>query len=129
VSPVQKEHVQGEEAVLQCGFESIKLTWNVHNGNDVDIIAADGATIDDSKYSVSKNPPLTGLYYRLHILNVGVSDIKKYKCEAVINRVIQMFYLQLIIIGRCNLLIIYWSSLRLDTERFGKCTMVVVWIM
>jgi hypothetical protein len=115
VSPVQKEHVPGEEAVLQCGFESIKLTWNVYNGNDVDIIAADGATIDDSKYSVSKNPPLTGLYYRLHILNVGVSDIKKYKCEAVINRVIQMFYLQLIIIGRCNLLIIYWSSLRLDT--------------
>jgi hypothetical protein len=85
VSPVQKEHVQGEEAVLQCGFESIKLTWNVNNGNDVDIIAADGDTIDDSKYSVSRNPPLTGLYYRLLILNVGVSDIKKYKCEADVN--------------------------------------------
>ena len=88
----------------------------MHNGNDVDIIAADGDTVDDSKYTVSKNPPLTGLYYRLHILNVGVSDIKKYKCEADVN-MIQMFYLQLINIGRCNLLIIYWSSLRLDTER------------
>ena len=89
----------------------------MHNGNDVDIIAVDDDTIDDSIYSVSKNPPLTELYYRLHILNVGVSDIKKNTCEVVINRVIQMFYLQLIIIGRCNLLIIYWSSLRLDTER------------
>ena len=51
----------------------------------MDIIAAEGDTIDDYKYTVSKNPPLTGLYYRLHILNVWVSDIKKYKCEAVVN--------------------------------------------
>ena len=70
VSAVSKEHVQDEEAVLHCGLESSKLIWNVHNGNDVDIIAADGDTVDDSKYTVSKNPPLTGLYYRLHILNV-----------------------------------------------------------
>jgi hypothetical protein len=46
VSAVSKEHVQGEEAVLQCGFESIKLIWNVHNGNDVDIIAVDDDTIN-----------------------------------------------------------------------------------
>jgi hypothetical protein len=34
----------------------------VHNGNDVDITAADGDTIDDSKYTVSKNPPITPTY-------------------------------------------------------------------
>jgi hypothetical protein len=45
----------------------------VHNSDSVDIIADGGAVIDNSKYSTSKNS-LTGLYYRLHILNVGVSD-------------------------------------------------------
>ena len=42
-------------------------------------VAIDGDAIDDSKYLVSKNT-LTGLYYRLHILNVGVSDLMKYRC-------------------------------------------------
>ena len=42
------------------------------------ITVASGAdAVDGSKYSVSKNPS-TGLYYRLHILNVGVSDLTNY---------------------------------------------------
>jgi hypothetical protein len=71
----------------------------VYNGGRWHIIAEGGATINDSKYSTSKNP-LTGLYYRLHILNDEVSDIKKYRCEGLVNGGI--FYLPLIIIGRCN---------------------------
>ena len=63
-------------------------------------IAFDGDVIDRSKYSVSKNP-LTGLYYRLHIQNVGVSDVKKYRCEGIVNAVIQQFYLELDLLGRC----------------------------
>ena len=93
--------------MLQCAFES-KLNWDVHNGGSLDIIASWAATIDDSKYSVSKNP-LTGLYYRLHILNVGVSDLKKYRCEGVVNGVIQDFYLQLILIGRYNYILVIFK--------------------
>ena len=63
------------------------------------ITVASGAdTLDGSKYSVSKNPS-TGLYYRLHILNVGVSDIKKYRCNG---RTLQHFYLKLDVLGRYN---------------------------
>jgi hypothetical protein len=72
----------------------------VHNGGECDIIAAGGDTIDDSKYSTSKNPS-TRLYYRLDILNVGVSDIKKHKCSGPLNGVIQVFYVQLILICMC----------------------------
>ena len=64
------------------------------------IIASGGDVTDSSKYSVSTNP--SGQYYILQILNVGVSDVKKYKCEAVINGDVQSFYLQLNLIGRCN---------------------------
>ena len=73
----------------------------MHNGGSADIIASGADTIDDSKYSTSKNPS-TGLYYRLHILNVEVSDLKKYRCEGNVNGGIQNFYLQLILIGTCN---------------------------
>ena len=63
------------------------------------ITVASGAdTVDGSKYSVSKNPS-TGLYYRLLIKNVGVSDLKKYRCNA---RIVQHFYLQLDVLGRYN---------------------------
>ena len=48
----------------------------MYNGGNVDIIASGGAVTDSSKYSVSTNP--SGQYYILHILNVGVSDVKKY---------------------------------------------------
>ena len=73
----------------------------MYNGSSVDRVAASGAVTDGSKYSTSKNPS-TRLYYRLHILNVGVSDLKKYRCGGVVDGSIQSFYLQLILIGRCN---------------------------
>jgi hypothetical protein len=77
------------------------LTWDVYNGSSVDPVAASGAVTDGSKYSISKNPS-TRLYYRLHILNVEVSDLKKYRCQGSNNGMILNFYLQLIILGRCN---------------------------
>ena len=70
--------VQGSDAVLQCGFDSI-LDWYVYNGSSVDIITSGADVVDNSKYLTSKKPS-TGLYYKLHILNVGVSDIKKHRC-------------------------------------------------
>jgi hypothetical protein len=91
--------VEGGEAVLQCGFESSRLIWCEHNGGGWNIIAAGGDTTEDFKYSVSKNP-LTGLYYRLHILNVGVSDLTKYRCERSVNRMIQIFYIKLDLLGQ-----------------------------
>jgi hypothetical protein len=126
--------VQGGKAILQCGFESSRLTWCVYNGGLWDIVASSGDVIDSSKYSVSKNP-LTGLYYRLHILNVVVSDLKKYKCDAVVNGVFQDFYLQLIFIGMCNyvlvifkmgnilffLLVVLKFLLKLDLLSWFKC--------
>jgi hypothetical protein len=77
------------------------MVWQVYNGG-VWINIADNSDVSDaSKYSTSKNPS-TGLYYRLHILNVEVSDVKKYRCDGVVNEIIQIFYLQLILLGRCN---------------------------
>jgi hypothetical protein len=73
----------------------------VYNAGSVGIIAAGGDVIDNSKYSTSTNPS-TGLYYRLHILDVGVSDVKKYRCQGFDNGMILNFYLQLILLGRCN---------------------------
>jgi hypothetical protein len=93
--------LQGGEAVLQCEYEGNRLIWEVYRGVILDRVAYGGAVSDSSKYSVSKNPS-TGLYYRLHILNVGVSDLKKYRCETVVNGVIQYFYLQLYLLGKCN---------------------------
>ena len=55
------------------------------------IIESGADVIDNSKYLTYKNPS-TGQYYRLHILNVGVSDVKKYRCQAAINGMIQNFY-------------------------------------
>ena len=81
------------------------MAWDVYNGGSVDRVAAGSAVTDSSKYSVSKNP-LTGLYYRLHILTVGVSDLKKYKCEANIDGGVQFFYLKLDLLGRCNYILV-----------------------
>lgn len=100
--------VQGDDAVLQCGLESSRLSWQVYNGDGWGIIASGGDVIDVSKYSIPKNPS-TGLYYRLHILNVGVSDVKKYQCVAVINGMIQSFYLQMIIIGICYYILVVFK--------------------
>ena len=73
----------------------------MYNDGSVNTLASGADTVDGSKYSVSKNPS-TGLYYRLHIKNVGVSDLKKYRCNA---RIFQHFYLQLDVIGRYTLVI------------------------
>ena len=73
----------------------------MHNGDSVDIIADGGNVINSSKYSTSKNSS-TGLYYRLHILNVEVSNVKKYRCEGNVNGRIKVFYLQLYLLGRRN---------------------------
>jgi hypothetical protein len=73
------------------------MLWQVYNGGSLDIVANEAITIDDSKYSVSKNSS-SGKYYRLNIKNVEASDAKKYKCSGI-NKA---FYLQLDLLGRCN---------------------------
>ena len=61
----------------------------MYNGGSWNSIAVafDITDIYKSKYNVSTNS--AGLYYRLHILNVGMSDVKEYKCEAVVDGKIQ----------------------------------------
>jgi hypothetical protein len=49
----------------------------------LDRVASASLTINNSKYSVSRNPS-TELYYRLHILNVGISDVKKHRCDEIV---------------------------------------------
>ena len=73
----------------------------MYNDGGWAIIADRGGTIGDSKYSVSKNPP-TGLYCRLHILNAIVSDANMYRCVGNVNGRIELFYLMLDFLGRCN---------------------------
>jgi hypothetical protein len=85
----------------------------VYNGGRWDIIASGVDTMDNSKYSTSKNPS-TGLYYRLHILNVGMSDLKKHRCEALVNGGIQTFYLQLILLGRCNYTSVFFKVWKIE---------------
>ena len=58
-----------------------------------------------SKYNVSTNS--AGLYYRLHILNVGVPDVKKYRCSGLVKGVDQEFYLELDLLGRCYIMVIF----------------------
>ena len=70
----------------------------MYNGGSVITVASGADTVDGSKYSVSMNP-LTGQYYRLHILNVGVSDIEKHRCKASI---FQNFYIKLDALGIYN---------------------------
>ena len=100
--------VKGGKAVLQCAFDSNTLNW--YADGSLNIIASGGDVTDSSKYSVSTNP--LGLYYRLHILKVGVSDVKKYKCETSINGVLQQFYLQLIFVGRCNYILVIFKVVK-----------------
>ena len=93
-NPTQVYVVEGGEAVLQCGFGSSRLSWRVYNGGQWKSIASGNDINDKSKYKVSTNPT-TGLYYRLHILNVGMSDVKQYRCQATINGEKREFYLKL----------------------------------
>jgi hypothetical protein len=72
----------------------------VYNGGGWINIANGGDVVDGSKYSTSKNPS-TGLYYRLHIMKVGLSDIKKYRCQGITDERIKIFYLELNLLGRC----------------------------
>ena len=74
------------------------MTWEVYNGGNVDRVAI-GSSAVSPRYTTSKNPS-TGLYYRLHILNVRMSDVEKYRCNGLVNGVIQLFYLQLNLLGR-----------------------------
>ena len=82
----------------------------MHSGGSADTVAVGGDVLDVSKYSVSKNP-LTGLYYRLHILNVGVSDLKTYRCQTNVNGMNQNFYLKLDFLGRCNYTLVIFKML------------------
>ena len=70
----------------------------MYTGGSVITVACGADTVDGCKYSVSMNPS-TGLYYRLHILNIGVSDIKKHICTA---SNFQDFYIKLDVLGRYN---------------------------
>ena len=70
---------------------------------------------DKSKYKVSTNP--AGLYYRLHILDVEMSDIKKYRCSRLVNAVEQQFYLKLELLGRCYIMVIF----NVMKQRFYCC--------
>jgi hypothetical protein len=62
-------------------------------------VASGAFTINEDKYSVSKNPS-SGQYNRLHILNVRGSDAKKYSCRGVVNGQTKDFFLQLDLLGR-----------------------------
>ena len=99
-NPTSVYVVDGSDAVLQCGFESSNLNWDLFDGIGWNIVADRSDTIDNSKYLASTNPS-TGLYYRLHILKVEVSDLKKNKCNGIVNGVIRDFYLQLDLLDRC----------------------------
>ena len=82
----------------------------MHISGSADAVAVGGDVLDVSKYSVSKNP-LTGLYYRLHILNVEVSDLKTHRCQTNVNGMNQNFYLKLDFLGRCNYTLVIFKML------------------
>jgi hypothetical protein len=48
LNPTPVYVVQGDDAVLQCGFESISVLWEVHSGGWVNI-ALVGDSLDGSK--------------------------------------------------------------------------------
>ena len=70
----------------------------MYYGGRLETVSINGDVVNASKYSVSTNPS-TGLYYRLHIKNVGVSDLKKYRCQGLVNSVNQCFYIKLDFLG------------------------------
>jgi hypothetical protein len=49
---------------------------------------------------------------QIDILNVEVSDVKKYRCDGIINGVRQIFYLQLDLIGRCNYILVIFNVVK-----------------
>ena len=112
-------------SIEHCGFESTDWLGGVYNVGSMHIIANDDVTINDDKYSTSNNPS-TGLYYRLHILTVGVSDLKQYRCEGLANGVSGIFYLTLDLLGRCNYMLVIFKVenkvlFQLAMELPGRC--------
>ena len=81
------------------------MLWQMYNGGSSQTVANDHLTKNDTKYSTSKNPS-TGLYYRLHILNVGVSDVKEYRCSGVL----KTFYLKLDLSGKCTITLVIFKQ-------------------
>ena len=84
------------------------MLWQGYGGEWY-LIANGGDIVDEPKHSVSKNPT-TNLYYRLLIKNVGLSDLKKYRCQGKnVNGVFQAFYLKLDFWGRCNYILVIFK--------------------
>jgi hypothetical protein len=73
----------------------------MYDGDEWDRVASAAITINKDKYSVSKNPS-SRQYYRLHVLNVSRSDVKKYRCRGLVNGQTTDFFLQLDLLGRYN---------------------------
>jgi hypothetical protein len=73
----------------------------VYDGGEWDRVAAGAITLNNDKYSVTRNPS-TGQYNRLHILNVRGSDVTKYRCSGAVNGQNKEFYLQLDLLGKYN---------------------------
>ena len=83
------------------------------------LIANGGDIVDASKHSVSKNPT-TNLYYRLLIKNVGLSDLKKYRCQGKNgNGVPHIFYLKLNFLGRCNYILVIYNK-----QQYNICSIL-----
>ncbi|XP_063416831.1 neural cell adhesion molecule 1-B-like [Mytilus trossulus] len=86
--PFQQYAKRGQEAVLQCTYEREFLKWY----KNVTIISNRNSVIDSTKYKVSATS--TGLYYRLHILNVHLGDKGIYICRGGIG---ESYYIHLIL--------------------------------
>ena len=78
----------------------------MYNGEQVKAVAAGSSVTDGTKHSVSTNPA-TGLYYKLHVKNVDMSDLKTYRCQAGVDL---LFYLMLVLLGMCNYLLVIFGQ-------------------
>ncbi|VDI14605.1 Hypothetical predicted protein, partial [Mytilus galloprovincialis] len=85
--PLQLFIKQGEEAVLQCLYESDQLLWDARKNVNIGrtTIAVGKDTVNGTKYKVSPKPS-TVVYYRLHVLNVQPGDELIYRCVAGVNK-------------------------------------------
>lgn len=76
---------QGLEAVLPCKYEDHSLSWSVNVKDSWRLIASGDAVVNITKYKVSINR-ITGLYYRLHVLNTQPDDEVIYRCTGGFNK-------------------------------------------
>ncbi|XP_071176511.1 nephrin-like [Mytilus edulis] len=81
LDPFQQYVKQGHAAVLQCIYERERMKWHM-NGT---IIASENIVINSTKYKVSVTS--SGLYYRLHVLNVQPDDELIYSCRVPPSRI------------------------------------------